>query len=87
MNYFYYNNGESTEPLQHTVQRGSFYSANVPLLTSALGYQYLYIITALVMVVALGLYHVWIKKYTPLEMQLYGDLICESFPSQIQIKP
>lgn len=38
------------------------------LLASALGYQYLYIITALVMVVALGLYHVWIKKYTPLEM-------------------
>lgn len=25
MNYFYYNNGESTEPLLHTVQRGSFY--------------------------------------------------------------
>lgn len=38
------------------------------LLANALGYQYLYIITALVMVVALSLYHVWIKKYTPLEI-------------------
>ena len=38
------------------------------LLANALGYQYLYIIAALVMVVALGLYHVWIKKYTPLEI-------------------
>jgi MFS family permease len=43
-------------------------SVILALLASALGYQYLYIITALVMVVALGLYHVWIKKYTPLEM-------------------
>ena len=34
----------------------------------ALGYQYLYIIAALVMVIALSLYHVWIKKYTPLEI-------------------
>lgn len=38
------------------------------LLANALGYQYLYIITALVMVIALSLYHVWIKKYTPLEI-------------------
>lgn len=43
-------------------------SVILALLASTLGYQYLYIITALVMVVALGLYHVWIKKYTPLEM-------------------
>ena len=43
-------------------------SVILALLANALGYQYLYIITALVMVVALGLYHVWIKKYTPLEM-------------------
>jgi len=43
-------------------------SVILALLASALGYQYLYIITALVMVVALGLYHVWIKEYTPLEM-------------------
>lgn len=43
-------------------------SVILALLASALGYQYLYIITALVMVVALGLYHVWIKKYTLLEM-------------------
>ena len=43
-------------------------SVILALLASALGYEYLYIITALVMVVALGLYHVWIKKYTPLEM-------------------
>ena len=38
------------------------------LLANALGYQYLYIITALVMVIALSLYHVWIKQYTPLEI-------------------
>lgn len=38
------------------------------LLANALGYQYLYIITALVMVIALSLYHVWIKIYTPLEI-------------------
>lgn len=38
------------------------------LLANALGYQYLYIIAALVMVIALILYHVWIKKYTPLEI-------------------
>ena len=38
------------------------------LLANALGYQYLYIIAALVMVIALSLYHVWIKKYTPLEI-------------------
>lgn len=43
-------------------------SVILALLASVLGYQYLYIITALVMVVALGLYHIWIKKYTPLEM-------------------
>lgn len=43
-------------------------SVILALLASALGYQYLYIITALIMVVALGLYHVWIKKYTPLEI-------------------
>ena len=43
-------------------------SVILALLANALGYQYLYIITALIMVVALGLYHVWIKKYTPLEM-------------------
>ena len=38
------------------------------LLANALGYQYLYIIAALVMVIALSLYPVWIKKYTPLEI-------------------
>ena len=38
------------------------------LLANTLGYQYLYIIAALVMVIALSLYHVWIKKYTPLEI-------------------
>lgn len=38
------------------------------LLANALGYRYLYIIAALVMVIALSLYHVCIKKYTPLEI-------------------
>ena len=43
-------------------------SVILALLANALGYQYLYIIAALVMVIALSLYHVWIKKYTPLEI-------------------
>lgn len=51
--------------LDISVDAGSIILA---LLANALGYQYLYIITALVMVIALSLYHVWIKKYTPLEI-------------------
>ena len=38
------------------------------VLASAWGYQYLYMFTALVMVIALALYHIWVKRYTPLEL-------------------
>ena len=38
------------------------------LLASAVGYQYLYMFTAVIMITALALYHIWIKRYTPLEL-------------------
>lgn len=43
-------------------------SVILALLASAVGYQYLYMFTAVIMVVALALYHIWIKRYTPLEL-------------------
>ena len=43
-------------------------SVILALLASAVGYQYLYMFTALTMFVALALYHIWIKRYTPLEL-------------------
>lgn len=43
-------------------------SVILALLASAVGYQYLYIFTAVIMIVALALYHIWIKRYTPLEL-------------------
>ena len=43
-------------------------SVILALLASAIGYQSLYLFTAFVMIVALGLYHIWIKQYTPLEV-------------------
>lgn len=43
-------------------------SVILEVLASAWGYQYLYMFTALVMVIALALYHIWVKRYTPLEL-------------------
>lgn len=43
-------------------------SVILALLASAVGYQYLYMFTAVTMIVALVLYHIWIKRYTPLEL-------------------
>ena len=43
-------------------------SVILAVLASAWGYQYLYMFTALVMVIALTLYHIWVKRYTPLEL-------------------
>ena len=43
-------------------------SVILALLASAIGYQYLYMFTAIIMIVALALYHIWIKRYTPLEL-------------------
>ena len=43
-------------------------SVILALLASAVGYQYLYMFTAAIMIVALALYHIWIKRYTPLEL-------------------
>lgn len=43
-------------------------SVILAVLASAWGYQYLYMFTALVMVIALILYHIWVKRYTPLEL-------------------
>ena len=43
-------------------------SVILALLASAVGYQYLYMFTATIMIVALALYHIWIKRYTPLEL-------------------
>lgn len=43
-------------------------SVILAVLASAWGYQYLYMFTALVMVIALVLYHIWVKRYTPLEL-------------------
>lgn len=43
-------------------------SVILALLASAIGYQYLYMFTAVIMIVALALYHIWIKRYTPLEL-------------------
>ena len=43
-------------------------SVILALLASAVGYQYLYMFTAVIMIVALSLYHIWIKRYTPLEL-------------------
>ena len=43
-------------------------SVILALLASAVGYQYLYIFTAVIMIVALALYHIWIKRYTPQEL-------------------
>ena len=43
-------------------------SVILALLASAVGCQYLYIFTAVIMIVALALYHIWIKRYTPLEL-------------------
>ena len=43
-------------------------SVILAVLSSAWGYQYLYMFTALVMVIALALYHMWVKRYTPLEL-------------------
>lgn len=43
-------------------------SVILAVLDSAWGYQYLYMFTALVMVIALALYHIWVKRYTPLEL-------------------
>lgn len=42
-------------------------SVVLALLASTVGYQYLYMFTAVIMIVALALYHIWIKRYTPLE--------------------
>ena len=43
-------------------------SVILALLASAVGYQYLYMFTAVTMIVALALYYIWIKRYTPLEL-------------------
>ena len=43
-------------------------SVILALVASAVGYQYLYMFTAIIMIVALTLYHIWIKRYTPLEL-------------------
>lgn len=43
-------------------------SVILALLASAVGYQYLYMFTAIIMIVALALYHIWIKRHTPLEL-------------------
>ena len=43
-------------------------SVILAVLASAWGYQYLYMFTALVMVIALTLYHIWVKRYIPLEL-------------------
>ena len=43
-------------------------SVILALLASAVGYQYLYMFAAIIMIVALSLYHIWIKRYTPLEL-------------------
>lgn len=43
-------------------------SVVLALLASTVGYQYLYMFTAVIMIVALALYHIWIKRYTPLEL-------------------
>lgn len=43
-------------------------SVILAVLASAWGYQYLYMFTALAMVIALALYHIWVKRYTPLEL-------------------
>lgn len=43
-------------------------SVILALLASAVGYQYLYMFTAIIMIVALALYHIWIKRYTPQEL-------------------
>ena len=43
-------------------------SVILALLASAIGYQYLYMFTAIIMIVALALYHIWIKRYTPQEL-------------------
>lgn len=43
-------------------------SVILAVLASAWGYQYLYMFTALVMMIALALYHIWVKRYTPLEL-------------------
>ena len=43
-------------------------SVILAVLASVWGYQYLYMFTALVMVIALALYHIWVKRYTPLEL-------------------
>ena len=43
-------------------------SVILALLASAIGYQYLYMFTAVIMIVALALYHIWIKRYTPQEL-------------------
>lgn len=43
-------------------------SVILALLASTVGYQYLYMFTAVIMIVALALYHIWIKRYTPLEV-------------------
>lgn len=42
-------------------------SVVLALLASTVGYQYLYMFTSVIMIVALALYHIWIKRYTPLE--------------------
>lgn len=42
-------------------------SVVLALLASTVGYQYLYMFTAVIIIVALALYHIWIKRYTPLE--------------------
>ena len=51
--------------LDRSVGAGSVILA---VLASAWGYQYLYMFTALVMVIALALYHIWVKRCTPLEL-------------------
>lgn len=43
-------------------------SVVLALLASTVGYQYLYMFTAVIMIVALALYHIWIKRYTPLKL-------------------
>lgn len=43
-------------------------SVILALLASDVGYQYLYMFTAIIMIVALALYHIWIKRYTPQEL-------------------
>ena len=43
-------------------------SVILAVLASAWGYHYLFMFTALVMVIALALYHMWVKRYTPLEL-------------------